>query len=158
MKSSKILSVLSLVIASFTFATGVSAAETKSIEKEVLTTTNVMWEEARNANLAGMFANTPAEMTYVMAGYPSWSKAEMTAMMGAAFDGVSRQDIIIKKEQITVLSDDSALYVADSAYVQYDDAGNVMPSGGDYVISIILQKRDGQWFNIHTHQSFPMQP
>lgn len=158
MKISKILSIFSLVIASFTFASSVSATDVKSVEKEVLTTTNVMWEEARKANLAGMFANTPEEMTYVMAGYPSWSKAEMTAMMGAAFDGVSRQDIIIKKEQVTVLAGDSALYVADSAYVQYDDAGKVMPSGGDYVISIILQKRDGKWFNIHTHQSFPMQP
>ncbi|GLP96183.1 nuclear transport factor 2 family protein [Paraferrimonas sedimenticola] len=150
----KIRNLVSALVIALTL--GNTAAMANDAETEVLKTVHGMWDQARAANLDGMFAGAPSEHTYVMGGIPLWSKQETLELYQVAFDGVARQDIQASREKVTMLADDVAVYMADMSYAQFDANGNKLEQG-PYAITVILKKRDGQWLNMHTHQSFPAQ-
>ncbi|KXI24568.1 nuclear transport factor 2 family protein [Photobacterium sanguinicancri] len=150
----KLKPTLTALILAFSFNMPIAIANDD--HTEVLETVHSMWDNARTANLAGMFAAAPADHTYIMAGFSLWSREEAITFYEAAFEGVARQDITNLREKVTMTSDTSALYMADATYTQYDTKGNKLEAG-PYAITVVLEKRDGQWMNIHTHQSFPPQ-
>ncbi|GDY25901.1 hypothetical protein AHAT_17910 [Agarivorans sp. Toyoura001] len=123
-------------------------------KSEVLTAVHEMWDHASNADVDAMFSKAPDNHTYVMAGHPLWSKQETLGLYGLAFDGVVKQHLKTHKEQVTLLSDTVALYVADMHYSQFDVNGPPLESG-PYVITVVLKKVNGHWLNMHSHQSFP---
>ncbi|MGV2986534.1 nuclear transport factor 2 family protein [Vibrio sp. E150_011] len=131
-----------------------NASLSEETKKEVLASVHQMWDDACSANVGGMFETAPDDHTYVMAGFPLWSKAQALELYEAAFEKVSVQTIDTDKEQVTLLSDSVALYVADMSYTQYDANGQPLESG-PYAITLVLKKKNGVWQNIHTHQSFP---
>ncbi|MEZ9950837.1 nuclear transport factor 2 family protein [Vibrio breoganii] len=153
MKNSKTILSLMLLCSSAGLSSTVFADNTHQ-QTEVLFAVSENWQQARIANLDGMFATAPETHTYIMGGTALWSRAEIVALYQAAFEGVVKQDINMHKEVVTMLSENSAVYVADATYTQYDKQGNQLESG-PYAITVVLEKRDGEWLNIHTHQSFP---
>ncbi|GEM79831.1 nuclear transport factor 2 family protein [Vibrio superstes] len=150
----KLKSTLTALILALSF--NATAAVTNDDRAEALKTVHTVWDNARAANLDGMFAAAPAEHSYIMGGFSLWSRVEATDFYKAAFEGVARQDITNLREKVTMTSATSAFYMADATYTQYDAKGNKL-QGGPYAITVVLEKRDGQWINIHTHQSFPPQ-
>ena len=128
--------------------------QAQSLESEVLASVSGTWEAARKASLDDMFSNMPPEHSYVMQGAPFWGRDTTRAQYDAMFTGVVRQDIEMTVERVTMLSDTSAVYVAEAFFRQYDAQGAVLLEGPS-AITVVLQKREGRWLNLHTHQSFP---
>ncbi|GEM79836.1 nuclear transport factor 2 family protein [Vibrio superstes] len=146
----KFKSVFALLLAVASFSSLANEAK-----QQVLDTAHTMWDNARNAQLVRMWDNAPTDHTYFVAGLPLWSKQDTLGTFTAMFEGVTRQDIETVREEVTMLSDSAAVYTADMTYTQYDAQGNVLVPTSPYAMTIVFVLRDGQWMNLHSHQSFP---
>ncbi len=126
-------------------------------EQEVLNHVSQVWEQARQANIDGMFASMPEtdKGAYVMAGEFMWTRDETITGYQYMFEGVARQDIDMSRETITMLSDNSALYVGEGTFAQYNIDGQLIVPTTPQAVSVALQRIQGEWQIIHVHQSFP---
>lgn len=151
MRSIIVATLVSLVVASTTPALAQSSAEV-----EVQAAVDSLWEAARNRDLEGSFGpSLPNERGfYGLDGAIVWTTEEAIEMYRELFGLAAKNDIDMQDERITILSEDTALYVGFGTFDMANADGASMGKG-DMALTLVMQKVEGDWRLLHIHQSFP---
>ena len=126
-----------------------------AIEKAVLET-NARMTEAANRLDADAFFDFILETDkglIIQNGTIFKNRQEALEAVKRGFQGIANMDRRLENPQITVISADLALLVADGTTTATFTSGRTVTSR--FAVSLIFMRKDGQWKLLHGHYSIP---
>jgi uncharacterized protein (TIGR02246 family) len=125
------------------------------IEKAVLET-NARMTEAANRLDADAFFDFILETDkglIIQNGTIFKNRQEALEAVKRGFQGITKMDRRLESPQVTVISPDLALLVAEGTTTATFASGRIMTSR--FAVSLIFMRKDGQWKLLHGHYSMP---
>lgn len=126
------------------------------IEKAVLET-NARMTEAANRLDADAFFDFILESDkglIIQNGTIFKNRQEALEAVKRGFQGITKMDRRLESPQVTVISPDLALLVAEGNTTATFASGRIMTSR--FAVSLIFMRKDGQWKLLHGHYSMPV--
>lgn len=126
-----------------------------AIEKAVLET-NARMTEAANRLDADAFFDFILETEkggIIQNGTIFKNRREALEAVKRGFEGLAKIDRRLENPQVTVLSADLALLVADGTTTATFTSGRTVTSR--FAVSLLFMRKDGQWKLLHGHYSVP---
>lgn len=136
--------------------TGPDAAVRAAVERAVLET-NARMTAAANRLDADAFFEFILETDkglIIQNGTLFKSRAEALAAVKRGFVGIAKMDRRFENPQVTVISADCALLVAEGSAAATLEDGRTLNSR--FAVSVVFVQQDGQWRLLHGHYSMPM--
>jgi uncharacterized protein (TIGR02246 family) len=128
-----------------------------AIEQAVLETNAKMMQAANSLNADAFFEyilDTDKGLI-IQNGAVFKNRQEALDAVKRGFAGMTKLDRKIDNPQVTVVSPELALLVGDGTATATLNDGRVMTSR--FAVSLIFQRKDGQWKVLHGHYSTPIQ-